>query len=451
MDTMLGIDNQGYPRLNYYDEDTNSELFNGNDVLWNFVRDALPGEVVDGYRNFESKSSMFTASTILPYFNNNQADLANEALYNGDAEYKYIDTFRNGYYNHLNTDEDGNPLWIAPGTVSRLYAAQGNRSLDRQYFITNRINFLRGKYESGNYVDGDRIEFRCYNPSPEHRPTLEGKEKTAKSIEAIPFSDEFTLKSLGPGFSGIRIGEHGPVTNRQFNEANQIITFSPDQDPGDTESYILGLNNLSDIGDLSNKYLGTFTVKYPNKLRRIVLGNEHKDYYNPYWKEKTGSIVDVQACSLLEELNMYNCSDYQEQLNLSNCKQLQKILLTGSGVNALTLPEGTVINELRLPDTIPTLTIKNQNFLTPDKFSFGHYDYAENETLMINGQFVNTYNNLEYVEIINTNINSYEIATKSPKLQEYIFTNVNWVADTNDEQYCSVYQEDFNPVIQYYK
>jgi len=71
MDTMLGIDNQGYPRLNYYDEDTNSEIFNGNDILWNFVRDALPGEVADGYSNFESKSSMFTTPTILPYFNNN--------------------------------------------------------------------------------------------------------------------------------------------------------------------------------------------------------------------------------------------------------------------------------------------------------------------------------------------------------------------------------------------
>jgi hypothetical protein len=123
MDTMLGIDNQGYPRLNYYDEDTNSEIFNGEDLLWNFVRDAIPGEVVSLYGDFESASSMFTASTILPYFNNNQANLANEALYNGDAEYKYIDTFRDGYYDHLNTDAEGNPTFIEPGKGSRLYAA----------------------------------------------------------------------------------------------------------------------------------------------------------------------------------------------------------------------------------------------------------------------------------------------------------------------------------------
>jgi hypothetical protein len=151
MDTMLGIDNQGYPRLKYYEEDTNTELFNDKDTLWPLVRDALASEIVAYYDKFETSGKMFTTPTILTYFNTNQANLANEALYNGDAEYKYIDTFREGYYDHLNTNAQGEPTWIAPGKSTRLYAAQGNRSLDRQYFVTNRINFLRGKYQSPNY------------------------------------------------------------------------------------------------------------------------------------------------------------------------------------------------------------------------------------------------------------------------------------------------------------
>jgi hypothetical protein len=90
---------------------------------------------------------------------------------------------------------------------------------------------------------------------------------------------------------------------------------------------------------------------------------------------------------------------------------LKKLLLTGCGVTALTLPEGTVIEELRLPDTIQTLAIKNQNFLSKENFSFGHYEYAEGEKYMKNGKFVNTYENLRYVQILNTPINSYEMAT----------------------------------------
>jgi hypothetical protein len=41
MDTMLGLDNTGVYRFKYYDEDTNSSVYNGYDILWDFVRDNL--------------------------------------------------------------------------------------------------------------------------------------------------------------------------------------------------------------------------------------------------------------------------------------------------------------------------------------------------------------------------------------------------------------------------
>jgi hypothetical protein len=261
--------------------------------LWDFVREALPGEVSTYYEKFESASGMFTASRILPYFNDNQANLANEALYNGDAEYKYIDTFREGYYDHLNTNEKGEPTFIEPGKGSRLYAAQGDRSLDRQYFVTNRINFLRGKYQSDNYKTTDRIEFRMYVPTGYGEDTEAANEKVRKSIAEIPPNKEFNLTALGPGFAGVRFGQNGTIVNYQFTNDNLTATVTSDQDPADLESYILGLNNLKDIGDLSNKYLKTFTVKNRNKLDRIILGNDFKDYFNPYWGKTGGAEVDV--------------------------------------------------------------------------------------------------------------------------------------------------------------
>jgi hypothetical protein len=115
MDTMLGLDNTGVYRFNYYDEDTNSSIYNGNEVLWNFVRDALSDELRPWYTELETAA--LTAGNVLPYFNNNQANLANEAFYNGDAKYKYIDPARNGYHDDL-YDKD-----IAPGDGPYLYAA----------------------------------------------------------------------------------------------------------------------------------------------------------------------------------------------------------------------------------------------------------------------------------------------------------------------------------------
>jgi len=46
MDTMLGLDNTGHNKFVYYSENTDPTIFNGDEVLWNFVRDALPTEVL---------------------------------------------------------------------------------------------------------------------------------------------------------------------------------------------------------------------------------------------------------------------------------------------------------------------------------------------------------------------------------------------------------------------
>jgi hypothetical protein len=197
MDTMLGLDNTGVYRFNYYDEDTNASIYNGDEVLWNFVRDALLDDLIPWYTELETAT--LSAAKVLPYFNNNQANLANEAFYNGDAKYKYTDPARNGYHDDL-YDKD-----IAPGDGPYLYAAQGDRSLMREWFVTNRFKFLRGKYASGQFKGGDRIEYRWYYPSgneDEFKVGIDGLDHSA-SIAAVPPSDSFTLSSLKTGFAGI--------------------------------------------------------------------------------------------------------------------------------------------------------------------------------------------------------------------------------------------------------
>jgi len=65
---------------------------------------------------------MLTSGKLLPYFSDNQAELANEAFYNGDAKYKYIDKFRSGYIDY--SKEPGEEGYkVAAGTAPYLYAA----------------------------------------------------------------------------------------------------------------------------------------------------------------------------------------------------------------------------------------------------------------------------------------------------------------------------------------
>jgi hypothetical protein len=115
MDTMLGLDNTGVYRFNYYDEDTDASVYNGDEILWTFVRDALPADLKRYYTELET--AILQPNGVLPYFNNNQANMANEAFYNGDSKYKYINPARYGYHDDLYDKP------IAAGAGPYLYAA----------------------------------------------------------------------------------------------------------------------------------------------------------------------------------------------------------------------------------------------------------------------------------------------------------------------------------------
>jgi hypothetical protein len=79
-----------------------------------------------------------------------------------------------------------------------------------------------------------------------------------------------------------------------------------------SESYVYGIENLSDLGDLSGKYLYGFSTQVDGKpldlkLKALRFGNYHPDYYNQKWTESNESLA-VDACRLLEEFNFVNCS-----------------------------------------------------------------------------------------------------------------------------------------------
>ena len=462
MDTMMGLDNTGVYRFNYYDEDTNASVFNGDEVLWTFVRDALPKtDLMQHYNKMESSLLYVSKDSdtgkdlgILSYFNENQANMANEAFYNGDAKYKYIDPARNGYHDDL-YDKD-----IAAGVGPYLYAAQGDRSLMREWFMTNRMRFLCGKYNSTRFQQGDRIDYRQYYPQGTESEFV-GHEA---SITAVPPSGTFNLKSVKTGYAGILLGANGNTAVERFDgEQERPITVPNMAAANGTEAYILGLSNLSDLGDLSDKYMQKFIINSSEvRLKNLTLGNPHRDYYNPYWStsaEGQSPSIDVSKAIYLETFNLQNCAAYKSGLNFSNCKAIRKILLTGSGVNTLILPTSGVLTELRLPTSVNKISIDSHASLTPDKFSIGGYQYDESleyENIKIgsgNGIYLNDYTSLTSLKVIDTNIDTYSIVRGARNLDEYCLRGVNWTITENDIQYCLRENKNLTPeqIKSYYK
>ena len=428
MDTMLGLNNIGDRAFEYYDDDSR-KIYNGDTILWYFVKDALPEQIAAYYRLLEEKTAM-TKEIMLPCFSENQGTLANEAFYNEDAKYKYI-----------------SPYLLKHAGV-KLPAAQGSRELDREYFITNRLNYLNGKYSTESHQEKDCLEYRMTYPKKVENPTEEEDIKLNKSLEAVPPSGKFDLTSARTCYAGVKVG--ATFANRKFN-GEETLPIELDVTSADgSETYITGISNIAGVGSLADKYPYGFNFNglAGSPLRQLILGSHNKDYYNPNLANDT-TAFDLSMLTYLEEFNMENCSTYTRGLNFAaknpvydafgnlisaattGCSNIKIINLLGSNTSSINLPTGGILEELRLPDSIRSLKLDSFVELKDDKFTLGSFNYDTDD-------YENNFVKLSNIYIKNTNIDSYNIFKQNlnssqSNLETYYVEGFNWVLDEADD------------------
>jgi hypothetical protein len=242
------------------------------------------------------------------------------------------------------------------------------------------------------------------------------------------------------------LGKNGSIYKEKFDIANKTLSIDVPEgsSANNTEAYLLGLGSLKDLGDLSNKYVQKFVMSGENKLSRLILGNPHKDYYNPYWSSNTStSNLNLTGCTYLEEFNLQNCSSFKSALDFKSSPLIKKILLTGSSVSQIDLPINGNIEELRLPLTVSKLTIDSHSKLTADKFSIGDYNYGTATKIgESGGQYENNYNYLTEIAIIDTQIDTYSMLYDAVSLNRYYVKGFSWeITDLNDCQYIPTTDE----------
>lgn len=428
MDTCLGLDNAGLPKFNYYDDDTSTDVYNGRGILWNFVRDAL-GEEIDEFYNRMEANNIVTVDGILPYYDDNQSLVANEAMYNGDARYKYIIPTIEGYHDYLYNQD------IAPGAAKYLYAAQGPRTLTRDYWIRARVPYIRGKHKSTAFQSADIIEFRWNYPKDENDELL------GDSIKVIKPDGLFNFKSLRTCFAGVKLGRNSTVlyTHKFTGEEDYTIDVANAENANGTEAYLLGVSNLKSVGDLSNKYIQKFIMKATdNKLEDLILGNPYEKYRNKYWGD--GGAISLANCTHLKHFNLQNCIDFADSLDFSDCPYVEQILLTGSSTKAVRLPANGSLQELRLPSTVTKLMINSHRLLTNDNFTIGSWVYEssnEKRYVGVDGHYENDFSKLTTISVVDTPIDTYSMVKQARFLESYCLQGIDWTLDNaTDSFYC---------------
>ena len=331
MDTAIGINNEGSLVFDYSLEDTDQvggdDVYNGQtSVMWCNLRDAFRRELAAMYRELRSDGSLSYAR-VEGAFEEHQ-DKWPEAVFNEDAQFKYIDPLLDG------------------GTTEYLKMAQGSKAEQRRWWLYNRFRYVDSKYVAGDAV-ADIINFRVYAKG---------------DITITPYADIYPTAR----WESITVSERGHRGTATVLECPMSGTLT------DANVIIFSASQLADVGDLSPLNVGLIDFSHATRLQRIKVGDASRTNTH-----MTG--LSVGSNTLLASVDATNCSALVGTVDLSGAGNVEHALFAGTQVTAVTLPVGGILKELVLPATVRNLTVRDQGMVE----TFTMAGYSNVETLRV--------------------------------------------------------------------
>ena len=458
IDTQLGINNTGIPSFSFDIDATKDGFFStNNSVLWkNFYECFQDSYILQKYKQLKGSTASEIDKEIFGELktppldsierierwyladpdecgrgltrdsDNKRPFLAMKGqrpliALNLDEYYKYI-TITNS-----NIDAGGGYLgdggdWISDSSGgepigTRFFALQGDRSLSRQQFLTNRINYIDSWLKVGDFQrnqGSDSIVGRISANQPQYYPDLwvgdrsmaesdEGKnynlqyspywkdeketEKTnefdaeywitltpAKNVyvsigldnDAIDTSDsEDTMEEVSTKYTGTPIKITFPV------DIAKGIKNLPNKDQ--QLLYIYASSQLTDLGDMSKLYFSEFNMgNNCKKLTRLLLGNDNFDCLDNTGAKRGYYRIGAQKLGLkdmplLQEMCLSGIRTSNTggvTYNLSSSEKLKSFRALRTDVTNVTFAKGVALDTLYLPEGIVNLKLTEARQLT---------------------------------------------------------------------------------------
>lgn len=310
-DTGDGNDNEGGLTLTYGLEDTDTigtkDVFNASqNVIWCNVRDLMHDELQAMFITLESGGA-WDAQRILAKFTAHQAPRP-EALVIEDMWKKYIRPFTNS------------------GTHAYLEMLYGTKADQRRQFETYQEKYMSSKY-LGTVATADVITFRTYTPTEWVGVAPDDH------ITVTPYADMYINLRAGSGLARVRAKRGQPYTLQCL-----VDTLN------DTETYLYGASNISDVGDLAPLYVGYFNIAAAVKLRHLKLGDATEGYSNT-----NAASITLGNNALLETLDIRNCPNIAVGLDLTGCTALTTLEAEGSGITGVSFARGGNLVTAHIP------------------------------------------------------------------------------------------------------
>jgi len=415
-DTALGIDNIGALVFDYWLEDDStyngSNVYNGQDsVLWKNVRAAFQTEIFNMINSLVSKG--FNYEYVRNRFATHQSAWS-EAIFCADTEHKYIKPY-------LDTD-----------TTAYLAMAQGSKASQREYWLKHRFSYYFSKYMVGSATDStNEIQLRMTTPvgagttyrvveNPSGNPstsnyyekvgnnTYSASTDTSVNPEKTYYINNKTIV-ITPFTNTYVIAEFGSTRQKKYCKANESVSFVSTLDSsGDSMLNIYNGAEIKSFGDLSDCHIKRFELGgMATNLESVIVGSEAEGYENA---GLVGNMFSLGNSKKLKTVNISNCTNLTGNVNVSNCYNIREFLAKGTKITTVSLPSGSQLRTLKLPNTITNLQLISQTNL---------------ETFEIEG-----YDNLTHLTIQNTPVDVLSVLgdalESAPNLSHISLTDINW-------------------------
>lgn len=320
-DTALGINNEGALVFSYNLEDidkqpSGADVYNGQQsVLWKNFRACFYSEISDMYKTLRTKPA-FSYTGVETRFENHQK-VWPEAIFNEDAQFKYIDPLVVGTPN-----SEG----VITKTDIYLDMLQGSKAEQRKWWLYNRFKYLDSKYVAGEAAS-DVITLRGY---------------AKDDITVTPFNDIYVDIKYGSALKQERGATNVPTT-----------IPCPLDEVNDTEIYIYSASQIKSVSDITGLKVGYADFSMATKLQTLTV---HDDSKSPNLNMTN---LGLGNNTLLKTVVCRDCPNLTRPVDLSRCTSIQSADFGNTAITGVQLANGSAIQTLILPDTITNLTLRN--------------------------------------------------------------------------------------------
>lgn len=319
-DTAIGINNEGELSFGPYLEDTDTndgaDVFNGqNSVLWINLRTCFLSQIKSVYNSVRTAGLSY--AEVESRFETHQSKWP-EAIFNEDAQYKYIDPLVNPESGH-------------EATAEYLPMLLGSKEQQRKWWLYNRFLYMDNRYEADAIsLTSNRIYFRA---------------NAVANLTLTPAHDTYLV---------VKYGSAQVQEKADKDVATEMVC--PLDNMNDTECYVYGCENVKSLGDMVDLNVSNITLTQASNLQYLKLGDVTTQ------NTKLTSL-DLSSCKKLKVVDLRNCVNLTGVIDVSNCYSLEELYLTGTQVTAVNLPRGGILKKLHLP-AVSSLIVINQPYIT---------------------------------------------------------------------------------------